>query len=526
MIEGRYEMDNITVGNKIRELRKAKGFSQYQLGVMCGLSDKAVSKWEQGLALPRRTACEKLSGCLGFDFGIMIDDILSPDEAEKLVREQVEKLWTKAESRMKELYGEDMPFRIENRFILEKNMLHSGKSVILFDILAKVHEAARQKGARFDSSGCECFTAWLLGATEVNPLEPHLRCTKCGKVEFHPEMQSGWDLREKTCECGGRMDPDGHDIPVETDIIREGPLYEYYRCPVDISFMEEAERIILSYGEQFFGMEKISEPEQKGYVTDPETGSIVYDAETGEKIPYHYLPVSVLVFRLKKKAKARKPEKISGPTEILNWGREEGAPAICLEGDFFEPYYLSKPSPFKSDPRDLVRQEIMGRALQDYWKYMDPIMNERTDLKFPDLTPYLGKLTFGKFVTLICSVNTLYMCGGPENLAEKCGFEDLTDMPLSMEDLWIMISRSSAYPGYMSGTVWKLIWKVMTGQYLVTQVQNGPGPRDLKLFKELGLPDWFETYAKEVFCLCYRTPYIDLGIRMLEDARKKIREGK
>ena len=526
MFEGRYGMDNIAVGNKIRELRKAKGFSQYQLGKIVGLSDKAVSKWEQGLALPRRTACEKLSGCLGFDFSIMIDDNLSPDEAGKLVSVQKEKLWAKAEARMKELYGEDMPFRIENRFIMEKTMLHQGKSVILFDILAKVHEAARQKGARFESSSCICFTSWLLGATDVNPLEPHLRCNKCKKVEFHPEVQSGWDLQEKTCECGGRMEPDGHDIPMEMDIIREGPLYEYYRCPVDIAFMDEAEKIILNYGEQFFGMERFHEDEEKGFEKDPETGSQIYDAETGEKLQYHYLPVSVLIFRPKKKAKARKPEKISGPTEILNLGREEDAPAICLEGDFFEPFYVAKPGPFRSDPSDLVRQEMMSRALQDYWEYMDPVMNERTDLKFPDLAPYLGNLTFGKFVTLICSVTTLYLCGGPEKLAEKCGFEDLTDLPLSMEDLWKLISRCTPYPGYMSGAAGELMWNVRAGQYLNGQYLPGIQPRDRKLFKELGLPDWFETYASDVFLLCFRRPYIDLGIRLLEDARKKIREGK
>lgn len=526
MIEGRYEMDNIAVGNKIRELRKAKGFSQYQLGKMCGLSDKAVSKWEQGLALPRRTACEKLSGCLGFDFSVMIDDELSLDESEKLVREQVDKLWNKAEKRMKELYGEDMPFQIENRFLTEKIILHQGRSVILFDILAKVHEAARQKGARFQSSGCECFTAWLLGATEVNPLEPHLRCNKCRKVEFHPEMQSGWDLKEKECECGGRMEPDGHGIPVELDVLWEGPLYEYYRCPVDTDFMDEAEKIILTYGEQFFGMEKYREDEEKGFETDPESGKLVYDPDTHEKIPYHYLPVSVLIFRRKKKAKSRKPEKISGPTEMLNWGREEGAPAICLQAEFIEPYYLSKPSPFKSDPRDLVRPEILDRALTDYWIFMKPIVNERTDTVFPDLTPYLGKLTFAKFITLICSIDKLYFCSGPEELAVKCGFDDLTDLPLTMEDIWTLISRCGPYPGYLSGAAGEMMWNIRAGKYLVTPFQDGPSARDLKLFKELGLPEWFTTFIANVYGISYRSAYIDMGIRLLEDARKKIRERK
>ena len=381
--------------------------------------------------------------------------------------------------------------------------------------------------ARFDAPGCECFTAWLLKATDVNPLEPHLRCPRCRRVEFHPEAQSGWDLKDKMCKCGGRMEPDGQDIPIETCLLGEGDFFEYFRCPVDIDFLEEAENTVLTYGEQFFAMEIFREEEEKGLVTHPETGQVVTDPDTGEKIPYHHLPFSVLMFRPKKKAAARRPGKIAGPSDIIDWGRRAGLPVIVLEGGFIDPPYLALPSPFRSSPDELVRQDIMERALKDYWDYHSVVLEIHTDMKVPDLAQYFGKLTFGKFISLICAVNNVYLTSGPEELAEKCGFAEMTDMPTSMEDLWKIISSSAAYPGYMSGTAGEILMKTQNGKYLAGRdYLEGPSERDRKLFREMNLPDWFETYAANIITLCYRTPYINLGIRILEDARRKIREGK
>ena len=304
-------MENLRFAQKVAELRKAKGYSQYQLGSLVGVTYQAVSKWETKGIVPKRTVVDKLCGVLGFDFNPIIDDNLAPDEAERLVNKQKEALWARAEERMKELFGEEPPLPVVNRFIVERNMLHRGKCVILFDILSEIRKAARQKQARFDASGCECFVSWLLGATDVNPLEPHLRCPRCRKTVFHPEAQSGWDLKEQFCECGGRMEPDGQNIPVETCILGDGDLYESFRCDVDTGFLDEAERIILTYGEQFFAMERYREFEREELDLDP---------ETGKKVRMKRLPISVLMFFPKKKAKIRKPEKITGPAEVISWG--------------------------------------------------------------------------------------------------------------------------------------------------------------------------------------------------------------
>ena len=523
----RNSMDKYTVGRKIAELRKANGFSQDQLAFVLGLSMQAVSKWENGNSKPKGPVCEKLSAILGFDFGGMINDNLPPDEANKLIITQKEALWEKAENQLHKLYGEDLPLQIENRFITERNALHQGNSVILFDVIAKVREAARKKQAHFGPTGHECFTAWLLGATDMNPVEPHLRCPKCHRIEFHDEVQSGWDIETRKCECGAWMIPDGQDIPVETCILGDKEQFETFRIPVDTDFLDEAERIILSYGEQYFWMEKVRDDGEITVEKDPESGEPVTDPETGETIPVIYLPMSTLLFRPKKKAITRRPSNIPKAADNDPWeAAKKNCPAILLIGGFMGPPYMAPPSPFRELPDTLVRQEIMERALKDYWEYQPTGTPMGSDLKLPDLTPYLGKLTFGKFVTLLCSVNNVYMNGGPEELAEKCGFDDLTDLPLSIDDLWKVISRSTKYPGYMSGTAGEILMKTDRGEYLSVPGHPGIQPRDRRLFLEMNLPEWFETYASNVFGLCDRTPFISLGIMLLEDARKKILEGK
>ena len=43
-------MNNINIGNKIRELRKKKGITQEALASVLSVSPQAVSKWESGIS--------------------------------------------------------------------------------------------------------------------------------------------------------------------------------------------------------------------------------------------------------------------------------------------------------------------------------------------------------------------------------------------------------------------------------------------------------------------------------------------
>ena len=66
-------MRDYSFGNFISTLRKRKGLSQYQLGVLVGVSDKAVSKWENGESEPSIDKLIKLSKY----FGVNIDESMS-----------------------------------------------------------------------------------------------------------------------------------------------------------------------------------------------------------------------------------------------------------------------------------------------------------------------------------------------------------------------------------------------------------------------------------------------------------------
>ena len=68
-------------GNYLTDLRKVKGYSQFQLGKLVGVSDKAVSKWETGASRPKMQVIRKLAAFLDADvyklLGLKQDE---PDE--------------------------------------------------------------------------------------------------------------------------------------------------------------------------------------------------------------------------------------------------------------------------------------------------------------------------------------------------------------------------------------------------------------------------------------------------------------
>ena len=58
-------MDQLKTGKFIAELRKEKGLTQMQLAERLGITDKAVSKWERGIAMPDSSIMIELCNILG-----------------------------------------------------------------------------------------------------------------------------------------------------------------------------------------------------------------------------------------------------------------------------------------------------------------------------------------------------------------------------------------------------------------------------------------------------------------------------
>ena len=72
-------MNDYSFGNYLFELRKAAGLSQSQAARLLGLSDKAVSKWENGRAKPTTEALRKLSAL----YRVPVEELLERREERK-----------------------------------------------------------------------------------------------------------------------------------------------------------------------------------------------------------------------------------------------------------------------------------------------------------------------------------------------------------------------------------------------------------------------------------------------------------
>ncbi len=73
----------LKIGEKIKELRKAQDITQEKLADYLNISYQAVSKWENGLALPDITLVPQLANF----FGVSADELLGitkPEQSQEL----------------------------------------------------------------------------------------------------------------------------------------------------------------------------------------------------------------------------------------------------------------------------------------------------------------------------------------------------------------------------------------------------------------------------------------------------------
>ena len=213
-------MRDYSFGNFLHELRERRGLSQYQLGMLVGVSDKAVSKWENGSAKPQIKTLYKLSEVLG----ITVDELLAckyhsaKNGNEKGVFAMKNKLWKDAHQKLRTHYGNQLPVEILNRYLSEFAEFQETDIIVYFDFLSKMKFIANDMGEHIRVKGGigASFIAYVLGATEINPLKPHYFCPHCLKIEFDETALCGWDLPKRFCTCGSELQRDGHNLPFET----------------------------------------------------------------------------------------------------------------------------------------------------------------------------------------------------------------------------------------------------------------------------------------------------------------------
>ena len=68
-------MEKLNIGEKIKKHREMQGITQSELGRLLSVSNRAVSKWENGDALPSIEYLPKLAECLDCDINAFFTPI-------------------------------------------------------------------------------------------------------------------------------------------------------------------------------------------------------------------------------------------------------------------------------------------------------------------------------------------------------------------------------------------------------------------------------------------------------------------
>lgn len=273
-------MRDYEFGNFLRELRARRGLSQFQLGMLVGVSDKAVSKWENGSSKPQSGILHRLSKVLG----ITVDELLACKyHAGGFAMTKA--LWERASRALAGIYGEVPPMEAVNRYFTEYEELKDTGHIRYFDFLGRLAGLSGRGGGHIQPHGGvgASFIAYILGATGINPLSPHYYCPCCHMFQHVDVPLCGWDLPAKKCSCGGEMIRDGHNLPFEMlrPTVRRAPHYD-----VSVSgnlFQAAEETVFSSFQENKVVILTKEEPGSRTYIILDEKYP---DLKNGQTLPF------------------------------------------------------------------------------------------------------------------------------------------------------------------------------------------------------------------------------------------------
>ncbi len=163
-------MDQIKIGRFIASRRKEKGFTQMQLAEMLNITDRAVSKWENGKALPDSSIMLTLCGLLE----ISVNDLLS---GEVVTLENYNK---EMENKLIELVREKE--QADKRLLSAEVFIGITATAILFALIFVAAFVQMSNGIRIALIvfGFVLFLAGCFYAVRMEQVAGYYTCKECG----------------------------------------------------------------------------------------------------------------------------------------------------------------------------------------------------------------------------------------------------------------------------------------------------------------------------------------------------------
>ena len=383
-----------------------------------------------------------------------------------------EKIISKAELKMKELYGKQLPISISNRFKTEELMLKNQMMLRWMGFLGELHDRFYEeddfflvRGAQMGSS----FIAWLLGATNVNPLPAHYYCSKCKKIEFVSNVKCGLDAPDKKCSCGTAYEKDGFGI----DAIHMYPLFG--GCDINISdgAMELAKECFKDYFCEYSEIREIKIQKSEAEEENINKGQLT------NVVRYILVPREVAV---------------QYPGEILTLSPEE----YFQKFSKFERLMIVEDPQEHSSFKEIENIKISVVNIQDYLKYAVEKKKFKIDYLEKDLNEFASKLLSASFTELLAIEGCLHGTGVWEENGEKLYIEGipLSELITNREDAYTYLysKLNGKCCDNPSGQVYEIVKNLQKGIYA------GKGiPADLEqLLLENEVPERYIDSMKKI----------------------------
>ena len=201
-------MDQIKIGKFIADRRKAASLTQAQLAEKLNITDRAVSKWERGLAMPDSSIMLELCRLLG----ITVNDLLSGEVVtmekynEEYENKLIELVKEKEESDKRLLRAEIvwgiccmLPFLAASAYVAYTPMDEAvGLIIVLASMIPLIISAPflfriEQKAGYYECKNCGHKHIPKYGQVVIAPhvnRTRYMRCPQCKKVSWQKKKIS------------------------------------------------------------------------------------------------------------------------------------------------------------------------------------------------------------------------------------------------------------------------------------------------------------------------------------------------